>query len=311
MVLCSNSIARPRAIQRAWTLPRRSPLQPLFPTTPPSLLLMSAQASTGSTSATPSSLVVGCDNASSGAKEEAVEFVAISRSTHVYRPKKGVKQAKKDASSSLLSPIKVIQRGVLPNAVVILGWMDAPMRIVSKYAAPYAKLFPQATIIVKLSSGQSFMAGKAAQEAALQGVIRELEDVQRSVEAKSQLQSQVADLEKSANQAGLRLDVDSQNQLQEKAQSGEQSDASSSAAQASGILIHSCACRTSVETLFVLTTSPFLPPLSLRRGGEEPLPAARPFRGEECASYHRAHLRLLAGEVDTSVRKHSVYHSTG
>lgn len=40
--------------------------------------------------------------------------------------------------------------------------MDAPLRLVSKYAQPYRSLFPSATIVIKLSDGQTYLQGDKA-----------------------------------------------------------------------------------------------------------------------------------------------------
>jgi hypothetical protein len=171
---------------------------------------------------------------------DALGFVAKSRSVHIYRPKKE-KKVKSDSkeTSSVLSPIKT--DGVSPSVVLIMGWMNAPLRIVLKYATPYAKLFPQATIIIKLSTGSAFMASAEAREASFKGIVSLLEEAQSSSEAKAALHGQVAELELSANQAGIRLDVDTQNRLQQEAEKQEQPDASSlqPPPQQSGMLIHS------------------------------------------------------------------------
>lgn len=132
---------------------------------------MSAQSfSHTSTSSKPLSLA-----ADSKAKaEDAVKFVAQSRSVHIYRPDQQSSQYEA-SSPAVLKPISTTLQP--PGTVVIMGWMDAPLRIVTKYAAPYAKLFPQATIIIKLSTGKSFMASKEAKEASLMKVVDVFENV--------------------------------------------------------------------------------------------------------------------------------------
>lgn len=40
-----------------------------------------------------------------------------------------------------------------PSFVLVFGWMDAKLRHVSKYAGPYAQLYPHATIVVHMSNG--------------------------------------------------------------------------------------------------------------------------------------------------------------
>lgn len=49
-----------------------------------------------------------------------------------------------------------------PRVVLLLGWMDAPLRLVSKYAEPYTRLFPHASILIQLSNGQTYLQGRKA-----------------------------------------------------------------------------------------------------------------------------------------------------
>lgn len=193
------------------------------------------------TSTAPSSLAAG-NQPTEAAKEEPIEFVPLSNSVYVYRPEKGAKKSKTSTAStpSVLKPINVKET---PRAVVIMGWMDAPLRIVTKYAAPYAKLFPEATIVVELSTGKSFMMKREVRRKQLGKVTDVLEEVQASNEARSSLHQQVAELEKSSKQAGLRLDVDSQIKFSEEAkgEEGGKVVAKSSESSSDGsIMIHSC-----------------------------------------------------------------------
>lgn len=140
---------------------------------------MSAQSSSHTSASTssvakPSSLT-GDSKPLAVKAEDPIKFVAQSRSVHIYRPDQMSHQDVMASSQAVLSPISTTTTA--PGVVVIMGWMDAPLRIVTKYAAPYAKLFPQATIVIKLSTGKSFMASKEAREASLMTVVKVLEEV--------------------------------------------------------------------------------------------------------------------------------------
>ncbi|UZJ54415.1 hypothetical protein CBS101457_003735 [Exobasidium rhododendri] len=178
-------------------------------------------------------------------KEKAVEFTSLSRSVHIYRPKKekpGAAAANAKAAkeaSAILYPIDT-SGGTSPDAILIMGWMNAPLRIVAKYAAPYTKLFPEATIIIKLSVGSAFVASKEAKAKSFREVVKALEEVQTSSDAKYQLHNQVAELQKSGNQAGLRMDVDSQIRLQDEAENKSEDDVPQpQKRQSNGVMIHS------------------------------------------------------------------------
>jgi hypothetical protein len=113
-------------------------------------------------------------------KEAPIPFTAQSRSVHLYRPSKSkdVSDGIPASTASILSPLSTSSPP--PAAVLIMGWMDAPLRIVSKYAAIYAKLFPDAPILIKLSSGKAFVAKKEVREAPLANVVEILQDINTS-----------------------------------------------------------------------------------------------------------------------------------
>lgn len=71
-----------------------------------------------------------------------------------------------------------------PCAVVLYGWMDAELKYVAKYALPYTEMYPNATVLVQLSTtGSAFMTsmpgGKPDTLAALQ-LLREAHDRART-----------------------------------------------------------------------------------------------------------------------------------
>lgn len=187
--------------------------------------------------------------ATASASPPPLSFDALSETVHVYRPPSGSRslmpQAERQAGNGVLAPLRTRSPATMPRVVLVMGWMNAPLRIVTKYAAPYALLFPTATIIVKLSQGVSFMRSRQAQLGALEKVADLVCEAEASNESRAALRRQVAQLEGSAGQAGLTMDVDVQNTLQRKAENGETvKDVSKTineaqASKVGGMLIHS------------------------------------------------------------------------
>lgn len=156
----------------------------------------------------------------------ALDFERLSESLFLYRPPANNFKRPFDISGNVkdvLQPIRPKRvSGQIPKVILIMGWMDAPFRIVTKYAAPYALLFPTATIIIKLSDGISFMRGRKAQSDSMAKVADLLCQAEASNEAKAALRQQSDELHQTANQAGLTLIEDYQDPSQnddEKSQS--------------------------------------------------------------------------------------------
>ncbi|CCF48342.1 hypothetical protein NDA11_006874 [Ustilago hordei] len=107
------------------------------------------------------------------------ELACVQHNTFVSRPTHPSRAGidKLDASTLPL-PLRRIdgQGGVVrsPSHVIIFGWMDAPIRLVCKYAQPYTVLFPDATIFIQLSDGKSYLARENVRREQLQHVIAEI-----------------------------------------------------------------------------------------------------------------------------------------
>lgn len=152
----------------------------------------------------------------------ALDFEKVSESLFLYRPpvnnfkrpfemNNGDGGAKSKSFHQILQPIQPKrQNAQLPRVILIMGWMDAPFRIVKKYAAPYALLFPTAMIIIKLSDGISFIRGRKAQSDSMIKIADLLCQTNASNEAKAALRQKSEDLHQSNNQAGLTLIEDYQ-----------------------------------------------------------------------------------------------------
>ena len=84
-----------------------------------------------------------------------------SRGLLVYRP------ATTTSSSAATSGEAITP----PRVILLFGWMDAPARIVTKYAQPWIERFPSATVVVRLSSAASFLANKKDKEAMMKRLV--------------------------------------------------------------------------------------------------------------------------------------------
>ncbi|KAJ1017863.1 hypothetical protein NDA16_005179 [Ustilago loliicola] len=107
------------------------------------------------------------------------ELTRIQHNTFVSRPSDPSRAGIRKLDASLLpSPLRPIdrQRGVVrsPSHVIIFGWMDAPIRLVAKYAQPYTVLFPDATVLIQLSDGKSYLARENVRREQLQHIIAEI-----------------------------------------------------------------------------------------------------------------------------------------
>ncbi|PWN27834.1 hypothetical protein BDZ90DRAFT_232219 [Jaminaea rosea] len=75
----------------------------------------------------------------------------LTPSLHIYRPQPQPKNAKPPSGAlTLTSPTAP------PRIILIFGWMNAPLRLVQKYAQPYSTLFPSATVLVLLSTSKGY-----------------------------------------------------------------------------------------------------------------------------------------------------------
>ena len=107
------------------------------------------------------------------------ELTRIQHNTFVSRPTDPSRAAIRDLDSSIFpAPLRPIDRqsGTVrsPSHVIIFGWMDAPIRLVAKYAQPYTVLFPDATVLIQLSDGKSYLARENIRREQLQHLIGEL-----------------------------------------------------------------------------------------------------------------------------------------
>lgn len=102
------------------------------------------------------------------AKEESQpEFERLNQTVYLSKP--DPKARTKSNSTGFSSDV------VPPRIVLLFGWMDAPFRIVEKYALPYRARFPQSHILIKLSRGDHYFQGKGQQLKALDSLVDYLE----------------------------------------------------------------------------------------------------------------------------------------
>lgn len=200
----------------------------------------------------------------SATKAPPIELTAVSPTVFVYQPPVGAKPTHAANSDEILAPIRPRSAETTPRLILVMGWMNAPLRLVTKYAAPYSLLFPQATIVVQLSTGVTFIRDKKQHALGFQHILHLLTEVRNRRDARSELRDQVSALESATSQAGLRLDADAQRTLGDEARDAPKEESTSSGAASSatdspssndgttkrdsssntphsgGILIHSC-----------------------------------------------------------------------
>ncbi|KAN0064365.1 hypothetical protein ACQY0O_002561 [Thecaphora frezii] len=77
-------------------------------------------------------------------------------------------------TSVQLPPLRSLEPSlrVAPRDVVIFGWMDAPLRLVSKYAVPYTILFPSSNVYIKLSQGKSYFTSERKRAKQLEPLVK-------------------------------------------------------------------------------------------------------------------------------------------
>ncbi|PWY97997.1 hypothetical protein BCV70DRAFT_218837 [Testicularia cyperi] len=92
------------------------------------------------------------------------------------RPEIGTSESALAALPAPLQPLSTLATKLAkqPSHVIIFGWMDAPLRLVAKYAQPYTVLFPHATVLIKLSDGKSYLANETVRRDHLKTIIDEI-----------------------------------------------------------------------------------------------------------------------------------------
>lgn len=118
------------------------------------------------------------------------ELTRLQHNTFVSRPTDPSRAALRDLDTSVLpAPLRPIDRlrgtARSPRHVIIFGWMDAPIRLVAKYAQPYTVLFPDATVLIQLSDGKSYLAREDVRRKQLQRVISEISSATQITDAEA------------------------------------------------------------------------------------------------------------------------------
>ncbi|KAJ9475056.1 hypothetical protein PHBOTO_004932 [Pseudozyma hubeiensis] len=126
------------------------------------------------------------------------ELTRLQHNTFASRPSDASRASLRDLDPTVLpTPLRPIDRhaGIVraPSHVIIFGWMDAPIRLVAKYAQPYTVLFPDATVLIQLSDGKSYLAREDVRRKQLQRVIAEISASAASVEDKNNEAKDVGD----------------------------------------------------------------------------------------------------------------------
>lgn len=94
-------------------------------------------------------------------------FERLNQTLYIHKPDPSVKT--KSPSNEGLSAI------VPPRTVILFGFMDGPLKIMSKYGSKYAEKWPHATVIIKLSRGDHYLQGKSQKLKAVEELVGLLE----------------------------------------------------------------------------------------------------------------------------------------
>lgn len=180
---------------------------------------------------------------SDGKQEKAPaepQFTELSRGLLIHRP---------DIHSKEKSKLPVAAEVAPPRIILIFGWMDAPARIVTKYANPWIERFPQATVILRLSSAASYMAGKDAKDLMMKRLVNLVKEEGHKEERRHSLHTEIGRVQLESDR--FSMDKNKQNEVASKKDPGDstvtliekstESIRASSPAEAppSGIIIHS------------------------------------------------------------------------
>lgn len=100
----------------------------------------------------PSAWTAPSTSTSTSSSPPSFEFTSLTPKLHIHRPTPVPKNAKPPTGHLSLTPPTPP-----PRLILILGWMNAPLRLVTKYAQPYSTLFPSSTILVLLSTSKGYL----------------------------------------------------------------------------------------------------------------------------------------------------------
>ncbi|EPQ27890.1 uncharacterized protein PFL1_04634 [Pseudozyma flocculosa PF-1] len=161
------------------------------------------------------------------------QFYPIAPSIYVSRP---TDKERASQLTDIAEPLRPLDAALAtsPRDVVIFGWMDAPLRLVAKYAVPYTVLFPQANVYIKLSNGKSYLSSEARRKRDLEPLV---DHVCRDVaQADRDASSAPAELSTELGDSTVTL-LDTSQTLADAAANADKP--SSSPSQHGGLVIHS------------------------------------------------------------------------
>ncbi|KAL9940656.1 hypothetical protein V8E36_000144 [Tilletia maclaganii] len=147
----------------------------------------------------------GADNkdtlTSKTASAPAPELQSINPYLHIYDPTTASTQA---APSSKTAHLPSLVPGVrAPAVVLIFGFMDGPLRIMTKYAAQYLARFPTSTLILHLSTGTGLLADQDERTARMRKLLPLLERAQERAESRRALRKRIRFIERNAAERSL------------------------------------------------------------------------------------------------------------
>lgn len=162
------------------------------------------------------------------------ELTRLQHNTFISRPGDPSRVAIRELDPAVLpAPLRPLdqQSGLArsPSHIVVFGWMDAPIRLVAKYAQPYTVLFPDATVLIQLSDGKSYLAPENVRREQLQRVIAEITSSPSGAEGRALLATDKTDVGDSTVTLIDHSD----------ARSASSKDSNAEAVQVGGFVIHS------------------------------------------------------------------------
>ncbi|KAK0522828.1 hypothetical protein OC834_006130 [Tilletia horrida] len=135
-----------------------------------------------------------------------LQLLAVNPFLHVYDPSAGsTPSAAAETGKKSTAHLPSLVPGVrAPAVILICGFMDGSLRIMSKYAAEYVqRRFPSSTLILQLSTGKGLFAPPEERAARMRKIVALLERAQDRAESRRALRRRIRSLERNAAERSL------------------------------------------------------------------------------------------------------------
>ncbi|CAD6913652.1 unnamed protein product [Tilletia controversa] len=151
---------------------------------------------------------------------------AINPFLHIYDPT-ALPEDATTTDKSKTAHIPSLLPGVRAPAVILLfGFMDGPLRIMSKYVNQYTARFPTSTLLLQLSTSKSFFISQEERSARMRKIVQLVERAQERALARRDLRRKIREIEGTRGERSLdseeQREVRRLKALQIKAMSGSQ-----------------------------------------------------------------------------------------